>query len=303
MPSVVLWYAGNIGFNLGMKRSHALVADVVMLTTLQFGAGAALALAVSILSSRTQTPMTGWLRPIVWSSALFLAGTLCTNISLIMISVSFTHVIKTCEPFFTVVIVCMWDRKWPSVTVVLSVLITAGGVGMASTAQRRSAGKANAVNFQVGVLVAMLANAFLQSRNVLNKRLIQPSSSAATSKRPDDLMSPPMIAPPQPMELILATFVVALPMQAALHAAVFTAHALEPTSLTVSRYVNHGNAHPLWLIATPVAFVCYQVASILVLSRVDPVMHAVLNAIKRMVVIGLSAAVTQESILLPQPQP
>ena len=62
----------------------------------------------------------------------------------------------------------------------------------------------------------------------------------------------------------------------------------------MSRYAHYGDAHPLWLLVTPLAFVAYQAASILVLAQVDPVMHAVLNACKRMVVIGLGAALMRE---------
>ena len=35
-----LWYAASLLFNLGMKRSHALIPDVLVLTTLQFCVGA-----------------------------------------------------------------------------------------------------------------------------------------------------------------------------------------------------------------------------------------------------------------------
>ena len=38
-----------------------------------------------------------WRRQLTMSSVLLLCGTLCTNVSLVLLSVSFTHVIKTCE--------------------------------------------------------------------------------------------------------------------------------------------------------------------------------------------------------------
>ena len=37
---ILVWYVANLGFNVGMKRSHALVPDVLGLTAFQFGAGA-----------------------------------------------------------------------------------------------------------------------------------------------------------------------------------------------------------------------------------------------------------------------
>jgi len=46
----------------------------------------------------------------------------------------------------------------------------------------------------------------------------------------------------------------------------------------------------------PTTFVLYQLGSILVLARVDPVTHALLNALKRIVVIGLGAVYTGERL-------
>ena len=37
---ILVWYVANLGFNVGMKRSHALVPDVLVLTAFQFCAGA-----------------------------------------------------------------------------------------------------------------------------------------------------------------------------------------------------------------------------------------------------------------------
>ena len=48
----------------------------------------------------------------------------------------------------------------------------------------------------------------------------------------------------------------------------------------------------------PLCFVSYQLSSIWVLSIVEPVQHAVLNSLKRIVVIGLSAAWLLEPLSL-----
>ena len=101
--AVACWYGANVLFNIGMKHAYALVPDIMMLTSMQFSA-AALVLAVAVATGATR-PSRAWMTPaMACSSALVLCGTLCTNASLVLLSVSFTHVLKTLEPLFTIVI-------------------------------------------------------------------------------------------------------------------------------------------------------------------------------------------------------
>jgi hypothetical protein len=92
---VCAWYVANLVFNVGMKRSHALLPDVMLLTTLQLLAGA-LALAVAVGVGAVQLEPGWWSlrRPLALSTALILGGTLATNVSLTLLSVSFTHVVR-----------------------------------------------------------------------------------------------------------------------------------------------------------------------------------------------------------------
>lgn len=285
---VAVWYAANVLFNLGMKRSHALVADVVVLTTMHFSAGTA-CLMVATAKGCVRIPGGRWLHPIIYSAALFFGGTFTTNMSLIALSVSFTHVIKTCEPIFTVVIVWLIDRSLPSGTAVLSLVATVVGVLIASMHQRRSNGSGSVT---LGLWVGMLANALLQLRNVLNKRIMQ--GEPLTTRQSDAPVAQSI--PPRPLDLVFLTLGAALPMQLLLHGCMDIYLALQPAPPTMSRYAHYGDAHPLWLLMTPISFVVYQAASVLVLAQVDPVMHAVLNSLKRMVVIGIGAACMQERL-------
>ncbi|MFS7971035.1 putative sugar phosphate transporter domain-containing protein [Helianthus anomalus] len=59
-------------------------------------------------------------------------GNLFTNMSLGKVSVSFTHMIKAMEPFFSVVLSAMFLREMPTPWVVTSFLPIAGGVALAS---------------------------------------------------------------------------------------------------------------------------------------------------------------------------
>ena len=66
-----LWYAASLLFNLGMKRSHALIPDVLVLTTLQFCVGA-VALGVAWGFNAVRGPEISRQTALVcWSALLF----------------------------------------------------------------------------------------------------------------------------------------------------------------------------------------------------------------------------------------
>ena len=289
--AVACWYGANVLFNIGMKHAYALVPDIMMLTSMQFSA-AALVLAVAVATGATR-PSRAWMTPaMACSSALVLCGTLCTNASLVLLSVSFTHVLKTLEPLFTIVIVYAWDGRRPSLTAVLAAATTLTGVLVASTWQRKSVGKGT--DFGAGIGLALLANATLQLRNVLNKKLMASADSAGYMPLEGSR------GQLKPMELLFVSLTAAMPAQLALHAVVSIAERLQLVFVTLpvlSRYAHYSpGAHVLWLLVPPVTFVAYQAASMLVLADVEPVMHAVLNTLKRVVVIGLSALWAHETI-------
>jgi len=214
------------------------------------------------------------------------------------------------------VIVGVWDHRWPGATAALATATTVSGVLVASVSQRHSAGKAS--DLSAGIAVAMLANLSLQLRNVLNKRLMQlsPPAEAADDRLlsengegdPEELRKgvgeddepeeqqrrgggggAVPVGPMKPAELLLVSLTAALPMQLALHAGCCGVSLMLRTAPSESRYAHYADANPLWILVPPLSFVAYQLASIGTLARVEPVLHAVLNAIKRIIVIGLGA--------------
>ena len=304
---IALWYAGNVFFNVGMKRSHALLPDVMLLTMFQFATGA-IALGIYAAAGDAQpSNWWAWRRELACSSLLFFGGTVTTNISLVVLSVSFTHVLKTCEPLFTVIIVYLWDRKMPETSAVLAVCTTVLGVLVASIKQRQSASKGTALGLDV--TVALLSNLLLQLRNVYNKRVIiegkgqsggcKAFTTAVASETPGlesgRQQSRPML---RPTELLLVNATLAFALQIVLLAVLVTLEAFLVMTRPPSLYEHYGSASKLWLLVPPAAFVLYQIASILVLTKVQPVTHAVLNATKRVIVIGLGAVWMSESISL-----
>ena len=294
---VALWYAGNVFFNVGMKRSHALLPDVMLLTMLQFAAGA-LALGCYAATSDAQpSHWWAWRRELACSSLLFFGGTVTTNISLVVLSVSFTHVLKTCEPLFTVIIVYLWDRKTPETSAVLAIGTTVLGVLIASIKQRQSASKGTALGLEV--TVALLSNLLLQLRNVYNKKVIIEGeysgglkTVAATAELSQQQGRPTL----RPSELLLVNATLAFALQVVLQALLVILQAFLVMHRPASLYEHYGSASKLWLLVPPASFVLYQIASISVLARVQPVTHAVLNAMKRVVVIGLGAIWMSEPV-------
>ena len=281
--SCAFWYLCNLLFNLGMKRSFQLLPSPMLLTSAQFSAGA-----LAWLLCRSRGGLLGSTAgmgrgELCVSAALFLGGTLCTNLSLTLLSISFTHVVKTCEPVFTVAVCyCMFGEK-PRALTVLALVCIVLGVVIASFGHRQ-------MRFDsVGLGIGMLANLFLQTRNVHNKKLLETaaddSADEATSRR-------------SAVALMLLSCSLALPMQLALHAATSLLAPGDECDASARRCIRWPDSteDAAWLAVTPVAFVLYQLGSIVVLAGVHPVAHALLNSGKRAVVIGLGALLMAEAL-------
>ncbi|KAJ8760471.1 hypothetical protein K2173_015138 [Erythroxylum novogranatense] len=91
-------------------------------------------------------------------------GNLFTNMSLGKVAVSFTHVIKTMEPCFSVVLSAMFLGELPTPWVVASLMPIVGAVALASVTK---------VSFNwAGFWTAMASNLINQSCNVLSKKVM-----------------------------------------------------------------------------------------------------------------------------------
>ena len=289
----VTWCLGGLIFSVGMKRSHATLPDVVVLTAMQYCVGT-LALAGMVVAKAVQpvSQWWAWRRELALSSALFFAGTLCTNVSLVLISVSLTHVVKSLEPLFAVVITFVMDGDLPRPAAAAAIITSLLGTLLACTEQRAAAD--NPAQIDNGILMAVLSNVAIQLRNFFNKKLLAGvhicSESCACVKH-----STPKRRPLDSCTLLLVSFALVLPLQFALlqlyarTASLSVGLLMRRIAFSTSHYKHHDEAHPLWLLFTPFAFVVYQLASLLLLSRVDTVTHAVLNGLKRVVVIGLGS--------------
>ena len=271
---VLGWFSCNTAFGIAVKQGYRCTHDALALTTLQMLVAGlfALLLATPGILQQHAAPFIARPRQVLCSSALLLAGTLCTNLSMTILSVAFTHTVKCAEPLFTVLILYMWYAELPSCSTIASMVAIISGLVVASSAEASF----DWTGFEMG----MASNAFLQSRNVLNKDLL--GRAALADERPG---SAPM--------LLALTLIAAAPLQLLLHLLV---RAVSGSPLWPERDPSSHCAHAYTrILEIPLAFCGYHIFSILVLSRVHPVVHALLNALKRGVVIGVSATVLGES--------
>ncbi|CAK8541309.1 unnamed protein product [Lathyrus sativus] len=91
-------------------------------------------------------------------------GNLFTNMSLGKVAVSFSHTIKTMEPFFSVILSAMFLGERPTPWVIGSLVPIVGGVALASVTEA-------SFNW-AGFWSAMASNVTNQSRNVLSKKVM-----------------------------------------------------------------------------------------------------------------------------------
>lgn len=278
---ISLWYATGVAFSVGIK--HCPHDDLGRLTSIQLTAG------VCILSARLtfsagrkqflHAAAAAPRRELLASGVLFLCGTVFTNASLVLLSVGFAHTLKACEPIVTVVLLGITGQRTSAMSllavacIVCGVLVTASTQGSLST---------------VGVVCGLASNVCLQARNLVNQRLMD---GGPRSLSPDHLLT---------LSFMLAS-AIELP-----------AHAL------MTAVDQHSNSHPAmvideltsgalvagfmvpsswrWYALTGGAFVAYQLCSIHVLARVHVLLHAVINTLRRAVIIGISAVLLHERV-------
>eukprot|EP00898_Chlorokybus_atmophyticus_P009022 jgi/Chlat1/9120/Chrsp97S08384 len=257
-----LWYLFNIFFNIYNKQVLKAFPAPLTCTTLQFAVGAALAGTAWITGLQKRPVITQeTLMSILPLAVVHTLGNTLTNVSLGKVAVSFTHTIKSLEPFFSVLLSSAFLGEVPQLPVVLSLIPIVAGVSLASVSE---------VSFNwAGFLSAMGANVTFQSRNVLSKKLM--------GKKKGGLDNINLFS-----VITIMSFFLLLPFSIAAEGFVTPATlAAKASGLDVSLVLKRA------LIAA-VCFHSYQQVSYLILSRVSPVTHSVGNCVKRVIVIVTS---------------
>jgi len=132
-----LWYALNVVYNIVNKKVLNVLPAPLSIGTIQFGIGALYVTVLWLLSLRAIPKLTPQGRSITSRIGFYHAsGQLLSMISLGAGPVSFTHIVKALEPFFSALVSALMFGKWMAWQVYATLLPVVGGVGYACLKER-----------------------------------------------------------------------------------------------------------------------------------------------------------------------
>ncbi|KAK9276154.1 hypothetical protein L1049_005685 [Liquidambar formosana] len=263
-----LWFIFNIYFNIYNKQVLKVYPFPLTLTMIQVLCGTVLIIVMWAFNIYKRPKISGsQLAAILALAVVHTMGNLFTNMSLGMVSVSFTHTIKAMEPFFSVVLSAMFLGEIPTLWVVSSLVPIVGGVALASLTEA-------SFNWY-GFWSAMASNLTNQSRNVLSKKFMA---------KEDSLDNITLFS-----IMTIMSFILIAPVAIFKEGIKFTPSYLQSAGLNMKEvYIRS-------LLAS-VCFHAYQQVSYMILEKVSPVTHSVGNCVKRVVVIVSSVLFFQTPV-------
>lgn len=256
------WYGANTFFNIANKTVLKNVPLPFTFTNLQFAVGGVLALLMWTFSLHEKPKVSkDTILAILPLAAVHTLGNLLTNVSLGKVAVSFTHTIKSMEPFFSVLLSSLFLGDTPSPAVLATLVPIVGGVVAASASE--------ATFNWGGFLAAMGSNITFQSRNVFSKKFMGSQKGALDNINLFSIIT------------IMSFFLLA-PFTMAREG-----FQLTRTGLTALGVVDPNFIYQQALYAA-LSFHAYQQVSYMILQRVSPVTHSIGNCLKRVIVIVAS---------------
>lgn len=262
-----LWYAFSVGFGVYNKQVLNVFPHPTTLTLLNLLVGTCIACTMWLTGAQEKPKVTkDMLIRIAPLAVVHTLGNLLTNISLGKVAVSFTHTIKSCEPFFSVVFSAIFLGDMPSVLLVLSLVPVVGGIALASFTEP-------SFNW-VGLFAALGSNVTFTSRNVFSKKVM---GSVKDSLDNINLFS---------IITIMSLFM-CIPATLAIDG-------FQLTPAVIAGPVFGAVATKALLAG--ICFHSYQQVSYMVLQNVSPVTHSVGKCVKSVVVIVASIIVFQNPI-------
>lgn len=168
-----LWYFLNVCYNIVNKKVLNVLPAPMTVGSMQFGVGMIYVVSLWLLKLRSVPKLTKHGRDAIRNSALcHSSGQLLTMISLGAGPVSFTHIVKALEPFFSAIVSALIFGKWMKPQVYATLLPVVGGVGYACMKERSFS--------MVSFVAAMASNLAFALRAVLSKIAMTPSSDGKT---------------------------------------------------------------------------------------------------------------------------
>ena len=267
----LLWYISSIVVNITWKKAFQTHPCVVNLTLMQL----AIAEIVSILlflcvGTTSVTRLIGILKRRRWdmfiTGSFFAIGQLFTNASLAVISISSTHIIKITEPIIALALGKTILKDDIPKSVIFYICLILAGIAIATVNDV-------SVNPQ-GMLLASLSNVGMQARNLYIKLMI--------AGAPDDLDNITCFLLSNFFSLIAVSFL------SVLNTVWFG------SDLVVLNHLDYNT------VVTGICLAFQHVMSILVLQNVFISTHALLNVIKRLLIIVISAIIMHTTLSMIQ---
>jgi solute carrier family 35 protein E1 len=162
-----LWYALNIFYNIVNKQVLNTLPAPLTVGTIQFGIGALYATLLWITKLRPTPQLTNKGKELVWKiGAYHSSGQLFSMVSLGAGPVSFTHIVKALEPFFSALVSALVFGKWMKPQVYATLIPVVGGVGYACLKERSFSWLA--FNTAMGSNVAFALRAVMSKAAMVN---------------------------------------------------------------------------------------------------------------------------------------
>mmetsp|Transcript_31566 Transcript_31566/g.76204 ORF Transcript_31566/g.76204 Transcript_31566/m.76204 type:complete len:620 (-) Transcript_31566:154-2013(-) len=174
------WYALNIVYNIVNKKVLNVLPAPLIVGTFQFGIGALYCALVWLVKLRPMPKLTSDGKKAVVSVGMYHAlGQLASMISLGAGPVSFTHIVKAMEPFFSAVVSGLYFKQWMKPQVYATLIPVVCGVGYACMKE---------LNFSwLAFSAAMSSNLFFALRAVMSKLALQSGGSTGTNLTPPNM--------------------------------------------------------------------------------------------------------------------
>ncbi|EEC47468.1 predicted protein [Phaeodactylum tricornutum CCAP 1055/1] len=169
-----LWYALNIVYNILNKKLLNVLPSPVTVGSIQFGVGCFYVLLVWALKLRPAPTLTSQGKAAVQKVGFWhCTGQLASMVSLGAGPVSFTHIVKALEPFFSAVVSALAFGTWMKPQVYATLLPVVGGVGYACLKERSFS--------WLAFYMAMGSNLAFALRAVLSKVAMSSGANVGTN--------------------------------------------------------------------------------------------------------------------------
>uniref|UniRef100_A0A914WN06 Sugar phosphate transporter domain-containing protein n=1 Tax=Plectus sambesii TaxID=2011161 RepID=A0A914WN06_9BILA len=261
---IVAWYAFSLHLNVVVKEALMIYPDALTLTMVQFIVAAVagrMLQGMKLLSLPSLLPNRMGVR-VLPIAVFFYLGNLCTNCALGSISVGFTHILKTLEPLCAIAITRIVLGESPSSASWFGLITILCGVGTVIISD---------LNFSfLGMFFALSSNIFLPLRNVYSVSLMSGETDRLSA-----------------FQLFFAT----THLSALIAICIQMIRWLIVSIVTPSETPALNSVVNINLLITGLSFMAMHSTSYIILERLQPITHAIMNCFKRAFIIFGSALV------------